>query len=195
VITPNQVSYLDGFAIAAALPWRRLRHVYWAGGLLRLFSSPISRLFSRAVHLFPVDSRHPGAALEIATRVLKAGDVQIWFPEGWRSPDGRLQRLLPGIGQLLLRSGAPAVPAYIAGTFDALPRSRRIPKFHRITVAFGRPESVASLRARGVGRTDEERVVDVLRQCVIALGAKLEGATGPPVVADQPADPVGSTRQ
>jgi long-chain acyl-CoA synthetase len=45
VITPNHVSYLDGFAIAAALPWRRFRDVYWAGGLLRLFSSPISRLF------------------------------------------------------------------------------------------------------------------------------------------------------
>jgi long-chain acyl-CoA synthetase len=149
VITPNHVSYLDGFAIAAALPWHRLQHVYWAGGLMRLFSSPLSRLFSRAVHLFPVDSRHPGAALEIATRVLSTGNVQIWFPEGWRSPDGSLQRFLPGIGQLLLRSGAPAVPAYIAGTFDTLPRSRRIPKFHRITVSFGRPEPVASCVQRG----------------------------------------------
>jgi long-chain acyl-CoA synthetase len=120
--------------------------------------------------------------------------VQIWFPEGWLSPDGRLQRFLPGIGQLLLRSGAPTVPVYIAGTFDALPRSRRIPKFHRITVTFGRPEPVVSLRARGAGRTDEERVVDALRQCVIALGAKSEGTAGPVVAADRLADPVSNTR-
>jgi long-chain acyl-CoA synthetase len=109
LIAPNHVSYLDGPAVAAALPWRRLRQLYWAGDVLRLFSNPLSRLLSRAMHLFPVDSRHPGAALEIATRVLHAGNALVWFPEGWRSPDGSLQRFLPGVGQLLLRTGAPAV--------------------------------------------------------------------------------------
>jgi long-chain acyl-CoA synthetase len=195
LITPNHVSYLDGLAVAAALPWRRLRHLYWAGDVLRFFSNPLARLFSRAMHLFPVDSRYPAAALEIATRALSAGNVKVWFPEGWRSPDGSLQRFLPGIGQLLLRSGAPAVPAYIAGAFEALPRSRQLPKFHRITVTFGHPEPVASLRARGIGRTDEERVVDALRQCVIALGAKADGTAGPAVVTDHAANPVGSARQ
>ena len=70
---------------------------------------------------------HPGAALETAHRVLQAGNILVWFPEGWRSPDGRLQQFLPGIGQLLLRSGAPAVPAYIGGTFAALPRDQCFP--------------------------------------------------------------------
>jgi long-chain acyl-CoA synthetase len=142
-----------------------------------------------------VDAEHPAAGLEAAARVLEAGNVQVWFPEGWRSPDGSLQRFLPGIGQLLLRSGVPVVPAYIAGAFDALPRSRRIPKFHRITVTFGHPEPVAFLRPRGIGRTDEERVVDALRQCVIALGAKADGTAGPGVVADHAANPVSSARQ
>jgi len=179
VITPNHVSYLDALAIAAALPWRRLRHVYWAGDVLRLFSNPLSRLFSRAMHLFPVDSRHPDAALETAARVLRSGNVSVWFPEGWRSPDGRPQRFLPGIGQLLLHSGTPAVPTYIAGTFAALPRDRRIPKFCRISVTFGCPEPVASLRASGIGRTDEERVADGLRQCVVALDAESSGTMSP----------------
>jgi long-chain acyl-CoA synthetase len=174
LITPNHVSYLDGLAIAAALPWRRLRHVYWSVGVSGFFSNPLSRLFSRAVHLCPVDSRHPGAALEIAALVLKAGNVQVWFPEGWRSPDGSLQRFLPGIGQLLVRSGASAVPTYIAGTFDALPRNRRIPKFCRITVTFGHPEPVATLSAGGIGATDEERTANALRQRLIALSAKNE---------------------
>jgi long-chain acyl-CoA synthetase len=194
VITPNHVSYLDGMVIAAALPLRRLRHVFWSVGVLGVFFNPLARVVSRATHLFPVDAMHPAAGLEAAARV-KAGNVQVWFPEGWRSPDGRLQRFLPGIGQLLLRSGAPAVPAYIAGAFDALPRARHVPKLHRITVTFGHLESVASLRARGIGRTDEERVVDALRQCVIALGAKADGTAGPAVVADHAANPVGSARQ
>jgi long-chain acyl-CoA synthetase len=194
LITPNHVSYLDGLVIAAALPWRRLRHVYWSVGVLGFFSNPLARLFSRTTHLFPVDSRHPAAALEIATRVLKAGNVQVWFPEGWRSPDGRLQRFLPGIGELLMRSGVPVVPTYIAGAFEALPRGRHIPKLHRITVTFGHPEPVGSLRATGTGRTDEERVANALRQSLIALGAETGGTAGLAATADHPANSV-VTRQ
>jgi len=169
VITPNHVSYLDSLVIAAALPWSRLRRVYWAGDSRRLFPHPLTRVFCRAVHLFPVEELHPGAALETANRILAVGDTLVWFPEGWRSPDGRLQRLLPGIGGVLLHSGAPAVPASIWGTFEALPRGRRIPRWHRLTVTFGRPAPVGILRATGVGRTDEERVADGLRQRLAAL--------------------------
>ena len=171
VITSNHVSDLDGLAIAAALPWSRFRRLYWAGDVVRMFANPLSRFFCRTMHVFPVDAKFPGAVLESARRVLKAGHVQVWFPEAWRSPDGKLQRFLPGIGQLLRRSGAPAVPAYIGGAFEALPRGRRIPRIHPITVSFGPPESVEILRAAGAGRNDEERIADALRQRVIALGA------------------------
>jgi len=195
LIAPNHVSYLDAPAIAAALPWHQLRRLYWAGDVLRLFSNPLSRLFSRATHLFPVDSRHPGAALEIATPVLKAGNVLVWFPEGWRSPDGSLQRFLPGVGQLLLRTGTPAVPTIIAGTFEAWPRGRRIPRFHRITVTFGHPEPLVCLRANAVGRTDEERAANALHQRLFALGAEANATAGSAAGAAQAADPVGQARQ
>ena len=185
VITPNHVSDLDGLAIAAALPWWQARRLYWAGDAVRMFSNPVNRLLCRALHVFPVDADHPAAVLENARRVLKAGDVQVWFPEAWRSPDGQLQRFLPGIGQLLLRSQAPAVPAYIHGTFGALPRGRRLPRLRPVTVTFGPPEPVEFLRAAGAGRTDEERISAALRERVAALGAALladpeAAATDPP---------------
>jgi long-chain acyl-CoA synthetase len=182
VIVPNHVSDLDGLAVGAALPWSRFRHLYWAGDLVRMFANPLARLFCRAVHVFPVDADHPGAVLESARRVLKAGHVQVWFPEAWRSPDGQLQRFLPGIGQLLLRSGAPAVPAYIEGAFEALPRGRRIPRLRRISVAFGSPEPVENLRAAGTGRTEEERIAVALRQRVVALGAASGAVAGVEIV-------------
>jgi long-chain acyl-CoA synthetase len=184
VITPNHVSDLDGLAIAAALPWSQARRLYWAGDAVRMFSNPVNRLLCRALQVFPVDADHPAAVLENARRVLKAGCVQVWFPEAWRSPDGRLQRFLPGIGQLLLRSGAPVVPAYIEGTFQALPRGRRIPKVHPVTVTFGAPEPVELLRAAGAGRTDEERISAALRERVAALGAA--SLAGPEAAATDP---------
>jgi len=178
VITPNHVSDLDGMAIAAALPWSRFRRLYWAGDVVRMFSNPLSRLFCRAVHVFPVDENYPGAVLESARRVLEAGNAQVWFPEAWRAPDGRLQRFLPGIGQLLLRSGASAIPTYIGGAFEALPRNRRIPKLRQVTVAFGSLAPVETLRAAGEGRTDQERITDGLRQRIIALGAASDIISG-----------------
>jgi long-chain acyl-CoA synthetase len=171
VIAPNHVSYLDGLVVAAALRWSVLRRVYWAGDALRLFPHPLTRVFCRAAHLFPVDAMHPSAALETANRVLTAGNILVWFPEGWRSPDGRLQHFQPGIGQLLLSSGAPAVPALLSGTFEALPRDRRIPRLRPLTITFGAPASVSALRDVGRGPTDEERVADALRQ---RLGALIE---------------------
>ena len=76
------------------------------------------------------------------------------------------------------------MPAYIAGTFAALPRDRRIPKLCRITVTFGCPESAATLRIKGAGRTEEERVADGLRQCVVALDAEASGTSNSAIVAD-----------
>ena len=169
MIAPNHVSYLDVLVVAAALSWSRSRQTYWAGDAQRFFPHPLGRVFCRAVHLFPVDAMHPGAALETAHRVLQAGNILVWFPEGWRSPDGRLQHFLPGIGQLLLRSGAPAVPAYISGTFEALPRGRMIPRLHQVTITFGEPAPVTSLHTAGSGLSDEERVADGLRQRLAAL--------------------------
>lgn len=113
------------------------------------------------------------------SRILKADDIAVWFAEGWRSPDGKLQRFLPGIGELLLRSGAPVVPAYAAGAFEALPRERRVPRLYRITVTFGGPILVAALRVAGAGRSDEERIAGALRKRV----ADLASESGAPVKA------------
>jgi long-chain acyl-CoA synthetase len=81
-----------------------------------------------------------------------------------------LQRFLPGIGQLLLRTGAPAVPAWVEGAFEALPRGRRIPRLHRISLCFGPIVNVEQLAKEGCGKTEDERIADGLRSRVAALG-------------------------
>jgi long-chain acyl-CoA synthetase len=170
VITPNHSSYLDPLVIAAALPLSRMRRVYWAGSATLLFTSAVRRLVSRATHVFPVDERHPDAAIAACVAVLRAGHSAVWFPEGWRSPDGALQRFLPGIGGVLLRAGAPAVPTRITGTFAAWPRGRCLPKLERVSVIFGDTMTVDVLRAEGVGGTEEAPVAQALRERVLALG-------------------------
>ncbi len=176
VITPNHASFLDPLAIAASLPLSRARSTYWAGTVTLLFSSGLRRMFSRAAHVFPVDESRPDAAIDTGVQVLKAGRITVWFPEGWRSPDGTLQRFLPGIGRVVLRAGVVVVPTCIAGAFNAWPRGRWLPKPARITVTFGYPELVNDLRASGSGATNDERVAQALQQRVLVLGSGTLGA-------------------
>lgn len=174
LLTPNHASFLDPMAIAASLPLARLRHAYWAGAAKLLFTTWPRRFFCRVAHVFPVDDHQPGAAIAAATRVLGAGYMQIWFPEGWRSPDGQIQRFLPGIAQVLRNTDVPAVPTRIAGSFDAWPRGRRWPRAHRITVAFGASVNATTLRAEsGMSGEDrmasEDRIAAALRRHVVTL--------------------------
>jgi long-chain acyl-CoA synthetase len=169
VITPNHASFLDPFALAAALPLSRLRHVWWAGTAHLLFGGRLRRLFSRAAHVFPVDESRPDAAIAACVAVLKAGGAAVWFPEGWRSPDGNLQRFLPGIGRVVRETGASVVPVYLDGTFAAWPRGRRLPRPGRVSVTFGEVVSEKELDASGTGTILEARIAQALTERVAAL--------------------------
>ena len=172
-VTPNHTSELDAFAIAAALPTRLFRRTYWGGDDQRMFSTAPMRLFSRVSHVFPVDERAPMVAVAAATAILARGDILIWFPEGWVSPDGRLQRFRPGIGKLLTDVSVPIVPAYIRGTFEALPRGQRWPRRRPIRVVFGDPVTADTLEAAGGGDSREERIAHALRDKVAALARSI----------------------
>jgi long-chain acyl-CoA synthetase len=85
----------------------------------------------------------------MAGRVLERGHSLVWFPESWRSPDGKLQRFLPGVGHLLCEHPVPVIPAYIKGTFEAMPRDRSWPRPFPVTVTFGAAVDSRALESRG----------------------------------------------
>jgi 1-acyl-sn-glycerol-3-phosphate acyltransferase len=119
------------------------------------------------VQIFPVDERHPRAAIDLARKVLERGDGLGWFPESWRSATGELQDFLPGIGMVLEGNDRVAViPAGILGTFEIMPRTARWPRLGKVRIRFGPPVRSAELRAEGTGGTDAERIADALRRRV-----------------------------
>jgi long-chain acyl-CoA synthetase len=156
VICANHASYLDPPALGAALPYDRLRDVWWAGWTGILFAGRLQRAFSRVAQVIPVDpDRAVAASLAWAGAVLGQGRSLVWFPEGARSSDGTLQRFLPGVGVVLGEHPVPVVPAYIDGTFAAWPRGRKLPRRGRITVTFGQAVPAAELSRNGNARPDE----------------------------------------
>lgn len=181
-VTPNHTSDADFAVIAAALPWAMLRRAHWGGDINRLFRSGILRSLCRAMRVFPVDDRKPAATLALAGEVLKRGDILIWFPEEWRSPDGTLQRFRPGIGWLLEGAKARAVPTAIQGTYAAMPRGRHWPRPARVNVAFGPSLEAAALAEQGEGASAPERITSALRAAIARLteeaGAGRRGIAG-----------------
>jgi long-chain acyl-CoA synthetase len=168
VIVANHASYLDAPVLAAALPLRYLRRTFWGGDTTLLFSGPFRRLLCRIAQIFPVDAQSPAASLALASAVVAQGYGLVWFPEAWRTPTGELQRFLPGIGALIEKTGATAVPAYVAGTFEAMPRWARIPRRRPISVRFGAPLTAAELAA-GEGESAAARITLALERAVAAL--------------------------
>ena len=74
-----------------------------------------------------------------AIRVVRNGGAVLIFPEGSRSPDGKLQPAQPGIGMIVAKTGAPVVPVRVSGSFQAFPRGTAIPRFVPVKVTIGAP--------------------------------------------------------
>jgi long-chain acyl-CoA synthetase len=170
LICPNHVSYLDPFAVAMALPRSLLRCSYWGGWSGVAFNTRWRRLFSRAARVLPVDpDRAAGSGLAAGRLALERGWNLVWFPEGARSVDGRLQRFLPGIGALVETGAVPIIPAYIKGSFAAWPVEKRWPRPHPITVRFGRPVLPNAISTEPPGRIRDEKIAAAVQAAVAAL--------------------------
>jgi 1-acyl-sn-glycerol-3-phosphate acyltransferase len=108
-------------------------------------SGPAARLWAvylKATNQLRMDRDGPRAAqdtLEAALALLREGRLFGIYPEGTRSPDGRLYRGRPGVGWLALRSGLPVIPVALSGTRHVLPPGRVLPRPGRIAVRIGAP--------------------------------------------------------
>ncbi len=109
--------------------------------------------FFTGVGMVPVDrdgGRGGVAALMTGRRILEEGQVFGIYPEGTRSPDGRLYRGRTGIARLTLMTGAPVVPFAVIGTDKLQPGGAGLPRPGRVTVRFG--EAMEFSRYEGMDR-------------------------------------------
>jgi 1-acyl-sn-glycerol-3-phosphate acyltransferase len=90
----------------------------------------------------PIDrsgGRASDAALTTGLRVLGRGDFLGIYPEGTRSPDGRLYRGKTGVARMALESGVPVIPVAMVGTFEVQPPGKLLPRIAPVSVVIGKP--------------------------------------------------------
>ena len=132
IVAPNHFSFLDHFFVAVYL---RRKVQFMAKS--QLFTRPLQFVFSHG-GVFPIlRGRRDEEAFQTAHAVLARGGIVVMYCEGGRSRTGELGEPKPGIGRLALESGAPVVPAAIAGS--AKVRNWKRLQFPKVTVQYGDP--------------------------------------------------------
>ena len=136
ILAANHLSFLDSIFLPASLD----RPVFYLGK--SDYFSGWQRLFFENVGVMPV-ARQGGDAGEASLRkgeeVLRDGRLLGIYPEGTRSPDGRLYRGKTGPVRLALRTGAPIIPIGLVGTDDVLPTGSKMPRLAKVGIRIGRP--------------------------------------------------------
>ena len=166
MLVSNHLSHLDVLVLGILLD-RPLNYVARSS----LFFFPLGP-FIRSCGAFPIQRDGIGAqGLKETLRRLKSGGIVTLFPEGTRTPDGELGPMKSGIAMLATKAKVPILPAAIAGTFEAWPRSRSFPTRHPIHVHFGRPIDTEQIKA-----LDPDALTALIRERILECQALARGA-------------------
>jgi 1-acyl-sn-glycerol-3-phosphate acyltransferase len=141
ILAANHSSHMDTPLILNSLPKDLRRRTLVAAASDYFFSSRLMGLFvSVAIGAVPMERRT--ASRESMAQVDKLLEEQwclVMYPEGSRTPDGRLYKGKTGIARLALSSKVPVVPVGIVGTYGAMPAGRSWPVPGQVEVRFGKP--------------------------------------------------------
>jgi 1-acyl-sn-glycerol-3-phosphate acyltransferase len=151
IIAPNHVSYLDPPLISAA--WPKPLHFF---ARRRLFQKGWLAWLLPRLNTHPVEQGQEIATMRLALSLLNEGKKIVVFPEGTRSESGQIGPMRSGVSFLSLRSGAPVIPCYIEGTYEAWPRTEKKPRVRgrKTFCRFGRP--IFPVRADGTKLSKQE---------------------------------------
>ena len=166
LLIANHTSYSDPPIVGSACP----RPVHFMAKA-ELFDRPLLGAFIRRAHAFPV--RRGAAdrtALRRAVRLLREGKVLLLFPEGTRSPDGRLQELEQGAAFIALSGNAVVVPVGLVGADRLLSRGSPILRPAKLHVRFGPPVDLSDLRGQ---RHTREILAQACQQMAAGMRALL----------------------
>ena len=172
ILACNHLSFSDSI-FTPLIVKRRVTFVakaeYFAGKGIK---GRLMRQFFLSTGTIPVDrsgGRAAQAALDTLLRVLRDGGVAGIYPEGTRSPDGRLYRGKTGVARLALESGAPVVPVALLNTDEIQPTGRLIPSIKRVRMCFGTPLDFSRYAGAKGDRFIERAVTDEIMYELMTL--------------------------
>lgn len=175
IIASNHLSFCDSIFMPLVVP-RRVTFVakqeYFTGKGVKGF---LIRMFFVGTGCIPVDrsgGQAAQAAIETGLRVLRSGELFGIYPEGTRSPDGRLYRGKTGVARMALEAGVPVVPVAMLNSDLIQPPGRVRPRIIRPRIRFGPPLDFSRFAGRAGDRLTERLVTDEIMFELMTLSGR-----------------------
>jgi 1-acyl-sn-glycerol-3-phosphate acyltransferase len=204
IIASNHLSFSDSIFMPLMVK-RRVTFVakqeYFTGKGIKGW---LTKMFFVGTGTIPVDrsgGRAAQAAIETGLRILREGNLFGIYPEGTRSPDGRLYRGKTGVARLALESGAPVIPVAMLNADQIQPIGKVVPKLMRVKIRFGPPLDFSRYAGMTGDRFIERAVTDEImyelmqlsgREYVDIYAQKAKTAKPAPTAEGRPPEPVGA---
>jgi 1-acyl-sn-glycerol-3-phosphate acyltransferase len=166
ILASNHLSFIDSMylplVIGRPVVFPAKAEYFEAKGMLgRVWAA-----YLRSTNQLQIDregARSAQATLEAAVDLLRAGELFGFYPEGTRSPDGRLYRGRSGLGYLALNSGAPVIPVAMMGTRKMLPPGAPLPRPTRVQIRIGKRMDFGHLAGEPPARARRTIADEVMR--------------------------------
>jgi 1-acyl-sn-glycerol-3-phosphate acyltransferase len=176
ILASNHLSFCDSFFMPLMV---RRRVTFLAKA--EYFTSPgikgvLSRLFFSGIGQVAVDRDDADAAkgaLTAGVRILAAGDFLGIYPEGTRSPDGRLYKGKTGVARMALEAGVPVIPVAMINTEKVQPTGRKLPRLRpRPGIKFGKPLDFSRYEGMAGDRFVERSMTDEIMYELMQLSGQ-----------------------
>ncbi|OQX87589.1 MAG: hypothetical protein B6D55_02895 [Candidatus Omnitrophica bacterium 4484_70.2] len=170
ILCPNHNSYLDGLIVASSCSPFLVQKIYFLG-YSKYFKHPLLRPFVKLFRLISIDPvLQLIESMQACSYILKNSKILCLFPEGARSPDGKIQSFKKGIGILVKELGVDVLPVYIKGTYEAWSRYRLFPRPYRVKIVFGKKISAYELIEKDLETQELYQIIaEKLRDKLIQL--------------------------
>ena len=175
ILASNHLSFSDSIFLPLVLKRKVVfvgKNEYFTGrGLKGWFT----RAFFEGVGTIPVDrtgGRAAQAALDTAKRVLSEGRLFGIYPEGTRSPDGKLYRGKTGVARLALETGVPVIPCLMMNTDVIQPVGKLMPRIMRVHIRIGKPLDFSRYAGMAGDRFIERSVTDEIMYEMMDLSGR-----------------------
>ena len=112
------------------------------------------------------------AALDTAIRLLREGNLLGIYPEGTRSPDGRLYKGKTGVARIALEAGVPVIPVAMVGTDKVNPIGSKMWIPRRLEIRFGKPLNFSRYEGLSGDRFVERSITDEIMYALMELSGQ-----------------------
>lgn len=135
----------------------------------------LTKMFFVGAGTIPVDrsgGRAAQAAIDTGLRILREGHLFGIYPEGTRSPDGRLHRGKTGVARLALEAGVPVIPIAMLNADEIQPIGKLIPRIKQVKIRFGEPLNFSRYAGMAGDRFIERAVTDEIMYELMTLSGR-----------------------